>query len=591
MESLSDRQLRRPFLNYGHDPRPRGGRRRWLGAAKWLAVALFLLAASWGRQNVLADDDYGLEPVSLINRQIEAAWQDGEFKPSPEATSGEWCRRVYLDLLGRIPTVAELQAFLDANDHDRRPALVERLLAKSSADYETEFANNWATIWTNVLVGRTGGTERNSLTSRDGLHQYLRDVFAKNLPYDKMVHELLVATGANRPGDPNYNGATNFLIDKLGDDGVQATAKTAQIFLGMQVQCTQCHNHPFNDWKQNQFWELDAFFRQARAVRTGGRRGGAATLENRDFAGESNDPEEADVFYELRNGLVKVAYPVFIDGVSLVDVHGPQIGNSGFVSDVNRRSDLAKMVVESNELPRAMVNRMWAHFLGYGFTKPIDDMGPHNPPSHPELLDALAEQFRDGYFDMKELMRWIVLSEPYALSSRGTAQNKSDNPQLGGPPRFSRFYMRQMQAEQLYQSLLVATRADRAWGEGSAQGDSARNRWLSQFATAFGTDDNQEATTFNGTIPQTLMMMNGELVRQATGFAEGTMLYDVASDAQRDARQKIEYLYLAALAREPTRDELAQAQRLVALRGGNVGYAMQDIWWVLLNSNEFIMVH
>jgi hypothetical protein len=188
-------------------------------------------------------------------------------------------------------------------------------------------------------------------------------------------------------------------------------------------------------------------------------------------------------------------------------------------------------------------------------------------------------------------MRWIVLSEPYSLSSRITPQNKADDPALGTSPRFSRFYMRQMQAEQLYESLLVATRADQTWADAPDQREQVRARWLSQFTTAFGTDDDQEATTFNGTIPQTLMMMNGEMVKQAISLEPGTVLYDLALDEARNPREKIEYLYLAALARTPTRDEFNQAQSVIALRGGNVPFALQDLWWVLLNSNQFIMIH
>src|SRR5690606_16932228 len=150
-----------------------------------------------------------------------------------------------------------------------------------------------------------------------------------------------------------------------------ATAKTAQLFLGMQVQCTQCHNHPFNDWKQNQFWELNAFFRQI--DRRGPRRprpnSPASVLTDKDFAGErgsGNNIDEAIIFYELRNGQMKSAFPVFVDG--------QEIPKSGRLSEVNRRDELARMVTKSPYMSQAIVNRVWAHFFGYGFTKPVDDM-------------------------------------------------------------------------------------------------------------------------------------------------------------------------------------------------------------------------
>lgn len=476
---------------------------------------------------------------------------------------------------------------------DKRARLVNRLLGD---EYAEEFTRNWTTIWTNLLIGRTGGTERRSLIDRAGMQEYLREAIGYNKPYDQIARELITATGSVRPGEADFNGAANFLAGKMEEGGVQATAKTSQIFLGMAVQCTQCHNHPFNEHKQNQFWELNAFFRQTEVERV---RYGEdddnyyfGRVVNRDFRGEGGDIEKAEIYYELRNGKLKVAYPVFIDGRSLAAMYagrGEDFGDGGRVADVNRREELAKLVLESREFDRAIVNRMWAHFLGYGFTKPIDDIGPHNPPSHPELLDQLGTAFRDAGFDLKQLMRWIVLSEPYSLSSEMTGRNEDDDPALGARPMFSRFYLRQMQAEQLYDSLLVATAADSTLSE--RERESQKEQWLRQFTTAFGTDENDEATSFNGSIPQALTLMNGDLVRRATGNDRGSMLYRVAANPKMDNAARIRYLYLAALSRLPTRQELAISNELLVARGGNVGEALQDIWWALLNTNEFILIH
>ena len=177
---------------------------------------------------------------------------------------------------------------------------------------------------------------------------------------------------------------------------------------------------------------MNAFFRQTVALRDGARDMRKAVLANQDFGGEGSTPQEAELYYELRNGLLKAAYPVFVDGKKLTN-------RSGYISEVDRREALAKMIVNSEYIDKAIVNRMWGHFLGYGFTKPVDDMGPHNPPSHPELLDYLGEQFRKNSRDLKKLIRWIVLSEPYALSSRATDNNESDDPLLGEMPKFSHF--------------------------------------------------------------------------------------------------------------------------------------------------------
>jgi len=160
---------------------------------------------------------------------------------------------------------------------------------------------------------------------------------------------------------------------------------------------------------------------------------------------------------------------------------------------------------------------------------------------------------------------------------------------LGVKPLFSHFYIRQMQAEQLYESLLVATEAHKTRGSYEDQEKTKRD-WLRQFTLAFGTDEGDDATTFNGTIPQALMMFNGELVKQATSTEKGTFLYEMATGNLKPG-DRINYLYLAALARKATNNEMGIANRLLVARGGNVGAAMQDIWWALLNSNEFILIH
>jgi hypothetical protein len=461
---------------------------------------------------------------------------------------------------------------------------VDELLENDA--YTDDYVRNWTTFWTNVLIGRSGGTDPNSLIHRAGMQKYLRDSIARNKPYDRMVYELVTATGASSPQAEGFNGAVNFLVMKVNDDnGAQATAMTAKVFLGLQVQCTQCHNHPFNDWKQRKFWELNAFFRQTRAVRregSGGRNDAYAELLDADFPGEGGTPDEAEIYYELRNGEMEVAYPVFVDGTA--------ISRSGRVGEVNRRTELGTFIVNSPLLEKALVNRMWAHFLGYGFTKPVDDLGPHNPPSHPVLLEQLATEFRTNSYNLKRLIRWITLSQPYALSSRANASNQqADDPSLGETPKFSRFYLRQMEAEALYESLLVATAARQARGDYAEQ-EEARSRWLRQFIIAFGTDEGGETTTFDGTIPQALMMFNGEFMQRAIALEPGNLLHDLANNDWKSA-DKIHYLFEAGLARKASRDELTMADQLFVARQGKLAETLQDVWWAILNSNEFIMNH
>ncbi len=363
-------------------------------AVLWLllvATAAALGGAAIGAGAVRAADPASSErlPVARIGEELRRGWEESQLLPSAAASDYEYCRRVYLDLLGRIPTVGELQAYVQ----DRRPGQKQRLVQDLLYGElnAIDFADHWSTIWTNLLIGRRTDEDRDRLVNRQGLEKYLRDSFAANKPYDRMVFELVAAEGTSRPGSPAFNGAVNFLAGKLEDDATLATAHTSKIFLGLQVQCTQCHNHPFNEWKQNQFWELNSFFRQTAALRRfdpGTRNVAFVELTNQDFAGEDRpiDPENARIYYELRNGKLEAAFPVFIDGTA--------IEKSGFIQDVNRRGELATLIIRSPNLSRAIVNRMWAHFLGYGFTRPIDDMGPHNPPVYPELLEYLADELR-----------------------------------------------------------------------------------------------------------------------------------------------------------------------------------------------------
>jgi hypothetical protein len=227
-----------------------------------MGLVLALFSANQVRA---AGEDYGIPQVGKINEEIRAVWSDYGVRPSPEEIDSKWLRRLYLDVIGRVPSVDELNEYARDRSRDRKRKMVDKLL--NDERYAEEYARNWTSIWTNILIGRNAGNENNSPISREGMQKYLRDSLARNKPYDAMVKDLVTATGTNTPGMEGFNGAVNFYLDKLEEDGVLATAKTAQVFLGLQVQCTQCHNHPFNEWKQDKFWSMNAFFRQTRSRR------------------------------------------------------------------------------------------------------------------------------------------------------------------------------------------------------------------------------------------------------------------------------------------------------------------------------------
>ncbi|MFN9292582.1 MAG: DUF1549 and DUF1553 domain-containing protein [Planctomyces sp.] len=505
----------------------------------------------------------------FIDQQIRQGWTDNEIEASPLASDEEWVRRVYLDLVGRIPTLTEAREFLADKNARKRAMLVDALLENE------DYVRNFTTIWANNSIGR-GAPQR---VSRTGMEKFYREAFAKNRPWNEIVVDILTASGHYEE-----NGAVNYILAQMQmpDDAVQLTAMTTRLFLGLQVQCTQCHNHPFNKWQQDQFWEFNSFFRQVDKrdhrkldPKTGQQVDDYSEVVWKEFTGP--------VYYEKRSGMMQVAFPRF-QGHEV----DPGVG-------VDRRSELAKLITEPAgdepaQLAQAMVNRTWSHFFGYGFTRPVDDMGPHNPASHPELLKRLSREFVAANYDVKQLIRWIVSSEAYQLSSQYGEKNRIDDPAAGEMPLFSHMYLKSMQAEQLYDSLIVASNAHQSGnGSWSAQ-EEQRRRWMQQFVVAFDNDENDESTTFNGTIPQALMMMNSELIDKACSVERGSFLFEQMSSPGAET-QKINDLYMAALTRRPTRAEMTKMQKALARYGAAKLNGYQDMFWALLNSNEFIFIH
>ena len=559
---------------------------RPLAAALALALApLFALtaapaagAAETGGDSVRTGGDAAV--IAEIDRLIARSWDENGVEPSPVADDAEWLRRVWLDLGGHIPDADAVIAFDRNKSELKRSETIQQLL--SSPDYVRHFS----TVWTNLAIGQ--GEPEN--TSRLGMRRFFRNAFARNVPWSETVFELITAEGHFEE-----NGATNFLLSQMidDDDGVQATAKATRLLLGMQVQCTQCHNHPFNDWKQDQFWQFNSILKSARRVdhdefneQTGQTDFVYAELLRR--------PLDGGEFFEKRNGVMMVAMP---------GAFGLMFGEG---RDTNRRGEFATALTGlepddegfpqasesaeavTDQVARAFVNRTWGHFHGYGFTRPVDDMGPHNAPSHPELLDYLTAQFINSGYDVRRLITWITGSQAYQLTSRSTKANEVDDPAAGETPLFSHMAVKRMTAEQLYDSLLIATEAQKAGNSDWEAIEDQKREWMRQFIVAFGTDDLTEATTFNGSIPQALMMMNGELTRKAISAEPGSYLNRVLGGTS-DAEAAVTRLFLAALGRTPTGKEKSAAAQLI--RGSESPmYGYQDLFWALLNSNEFVFV-
>ena len=497
--------------------------------------------------------------VGFVNTQLAATWADAEVTPSDPADDAEWLRRVYLDLVGHIPSREEAARFLAESGEDKKARVVERLLGSS------DFSRHFATIWTNLLIGRSESLAAPG--DRGALFADMEKSFAENRPWDDLAMSLVEAEG---PID--QNPAANFLVAHLNNQAVPATAITARVLLGTQVQCMQCHNHPFNSWRQRDFWELNAFFKQTELTRDERK---VPTLVSRPVGGATT--------FETRQGLVHAAYPIF---------EGKTVSQD---SDINRRRQLAELMAEGEktQLAEAFVNRVWAQLFGAGFTTPIDDMGPHNSPTHPIVLDRLSRAFVRSGYDVRELVRWITATEAYQLSSRMNKTNTMDDPSIGELPLFSRVYPKDMSVEQAYDSLLVATNVEPPLGN-----LRRRNEWVAQFVETYETDENDESVRFSGSIPAALALMNGEVTETGIAGKEGSTLADVLN-GPGDQSARLNELALAALGRPLTSEELSGFSRIIhrqlqslppAKRPEAAQLLYQDVFWALLNSGEFLTV-
>ncbi|HEV8059761.1 MAG TPA: DUF1549 domain-containing protein [Gemmataceae bacterium] len=517
------------------------------------------------------------EKVRLINEHLSTKWKENKINPSYKATDYEFIRRASLDIIGRVAKPQEIEKFLKDPEHSRRFLLIERLLKSD------EYPKNQANLWTVWLMTRAGANETGGSIYHEQMHKWLEDQFKKEgLSFKEMVRELLTASGKT-----NENGAVNYILSHLGEpvpkdkqqgeDGegkftmVPVTSRTTKLFLGVQIQCTQCHKHPFNEeWNQAHFWGINAFFRQV------DRKG--APIANREVVLElvdnpSLDPSGA-VYYEERNGRLQQAKAVFLDGTHLD------------AASSNRRIELARFVTSSKLFPKAYVNRMWAHFFGRGFTNPVDDFGSQNEPSHPELLEELASAFDSYGTDPRRLIRWICNSDAYGLTS---VSNKS-NEKTDAEPFFSRMLLKAMTPEQLFESLIVSTQAEMFESRENRQ--KLRREWMRNLTTNFGDDEGNEVT-FNGTVVQALMLMNGNDINSAVASkTKGTVPWAIIY--KKTPKGIMDHLYLAALNRPPSGRESGRVLEILRKAPSKANDSLslwQDLFWALLNSNEFILNH
>jgi hypothetical protein len=499
------------------------------------------------------------EIVQQIDRTLEELWQAKRIEPTAPADDEELLRRVFLDLCGRTPTVHEIRSYLADDTPGRYERLVDRLLA------HRDHASHLAAIWRTFLIPE--GVDLTAFGGVDAFDRWLAERFGNNEPYDQIVRGLLLAEGRlSRSGPLLFYSAAKLDPDLLA-------ARSARVFLGMRLECAQCHDHPFEPWSQEDFWGLAAFFAQISRPR-GDLNAASTVMQVRDVDhGEVHLPETDTVIA-----------PSFLNGEAL-----PPPDPKENVPPEPRRQQLARWLTsaENPYFARATANRVWAILFGKGIVDPVDDFGTRHPPKSPELLELLAGRFVGTGLDLRDLFRTVALSRAYRLSSGAV----TDDPHR--TEWFAQMNVKTFTAEQVYDCMAVATMLDAASNADpfsfnlARAGNSERDQFLRQFRTPTG-----RSTEYLGGIPQALTLMNGTLIDNATGVSKSGLLKSLEAPFFTN-RQRVEVLYLAVLSRHPRPAEWELLDEFINDQESmqEVRENLSDILWALLNSAEFTMNH
>ncbi len=484
----------------------------------------------------------------LIDNYIDKKLVEAKVPASPVCTDAEFLRRAYLDLTGVIPTADQAKAFLDSTEPNKRAKLIDELLESPN------FGKRLSDIWQAKLLSRDSN---NRFVTREPFIKWLAESFNKNMPWDKFVYEMVTAAG---PVDENP-AVTFFLSNRAVD---KLTDNVSQNFLGLQLQCAQCHNHPFTTWKQTEYWGMATFFSKVQP-------------QNPKNTNKGGDNSKLSVSEGAGKARLKDFFPESAKDVPARYLDGAE---ANLVTESPYRPALGKWMTDPRNpfVAKAMVNRTWALLFGTGFVNPIDDMLPENEASHPELLDALALQFVADGFDVKHMYRAICNSMTYQRTSKPLPENKNDE------SLFSHMTIKVMAPEQLYDSLNQVTGAATATPQkgkpaaGGRNNPNARDQFV-QFFLAGAESTNP--TEYEAGIPQALRLMNSR-VTSNPNLARG---YVSPGDSPNAV---IEKLYLATLSRRPSVEEV---ERLTTyIKTGTAQEAYSDILWALMNSSEFTMV-
>lgn len=485
-----------------------------------------------------------------IDDFVYAKIKEAGLEASGQASNGAFLRRIWLDLSGVIPPSET------ARDHVKsgvnRSRAIDELLKSE------EYLDHWSDLWTGWLIGRNNPESREATRLRAWVRKALKD----NMPYDVMVRELIATKGPTQE-----IGAAEYYV-RFDLDSNEMTSRTSRTFLGLPLQCAQCHDHKSEPWLQEQFYGVKAFFDSVRRVR----------IEEEDADGN-----------EVYIGSYLEDRPLRTARVPEKEMDMPATfldGQEWKGGDLSGRMAYANWMTDGDNpyFAKATVNRIWDYFTGAGIVDPIDWFGVNTIPSHPELLDWLAEDFvRHGY-NLRYLTRTILNSEMYQRSAKTTDLNKSDDYLL------THARIRPLTAEQLFYSLLEATNIEARQTRRGQNVRDMKRRYLRQFTFAFGNDEMEEDEMNNPTIAQALMMLNGSLVNDGIVAKEGTRLSYILSH-HTETQRRLEQIYLATLSRLPTGAERSYFRSYMNGYKRDPKRAYEDLYWSLLNSAEFASNH
>lgn len=512
-------------------------------------------------------------PVIVIPKNLRYTWPDTpeynyidtlvdnklkklRILPSGLCDDGTFIRRVFIDIIGQLPTPEETAAFLADKDPHKRDKLVDRLLGRK------EFVEMWVMKFAELLQIRSGGGGVPGIPYKAAVlyYNWLSEQLEHNVPMNQIVQQLLSASGSTFS-----NPATNFY--QVETDKLKLAENVAQVFMGMRIQCAQCHNHPFDRWTQSDYYSFAAFFAQV------GRKRGE---DPRDTIVSNSGSGE--VRHLLTN---KVMKPKFLGG-AVPDLHGR-----------DRRVVLAQWLASPDNpyFARNLANIVWDTFFGRGIVNPVDDVRVSNPPVNPELLDALAKHFTDYHYDFRKLVRDICTSRTYQLSTVVNSTNEND------ATNFSHAYVRRVRAEVLFDMISQVTdtvlqNKFKGLPRGARAVQIADGRTSTYFLTTFGRATRDTVCSCEvkrePNLSQALHLLNGNTVEAK--ITSGGVLKKMVHEKE-PVPQILRELYLRCYSRPPTSQELAELESQTSKNDKTLLPDLHDIFWAMLNSKEFVFNH